>query len=104
MNERQQQEAESLLGIAQRAGKVVSGDASLLQSLRRGEGVLLIVATDCGKNNRERYIHLAEREGMRKCSFSTKTRLGAALGKAQRAAVLVTDRGLAEAIIAKTNE
>ena len=104
MNERRRQEAQSLLGIAQRAGKVVSGDAALVVSLRRGEGELLILATDCAKNNRERYTHLAQREGIRLCSFSTKTGLGAAIGKAQRAAVLVTDRGLADAIIAKTKE
>ncbi len=104
MNERQQQAAQSLLGIAQRAGKAISGDAALVVSLRRGEGELLILATDCAKNNRERYTHLADREGIRLCSFGTKTSLGAAIGKAQRAAVLVTDKGLADAIIAKTKE
>lgn len=86
------------LGLAQRAGKVVSGDFALVGKLRKGEGKLLIVAEDCGRNNREKYIHLAEREGLKWIEFGTRDGLGQAIGKEHRAALLLMDAGFAEGV------
>ncbi len=91
-------EVYSYLGLAQRARKLVSGDASLVASLRKGEGKLLLIANDCGNNNRKKYVHLANREGIEYTSFGTGNELGRAIGKGRRMAILVTDSGFATSI------
>lgn len=94
----------SLVGLAQRAGKIVSGDATLETYLRRGDGALLIIAADCGRNNREKYEHLAKREHIPYLVHGTAEELGQAVGKARRVALLVTDAGLAAAIRQRLDE
>ena len=47
----------SLLGIAQRSGNVISGSDTLIKTLRKGDGELLIIATDCARNNSEKLVH-----------------------------------------------
>lgn len=94
----------SWLGLAQRAGKLISGDGTLEASLRKGEGYLLVIAQDCGKNNFEKYIYLAGREHIPYFFFGTKEELGLALGKSQRVAVLVMDEGLAREVVKRKSE
>ena len=83
----------SLLGIAQRSGNVISGSDTLIKTLRNGDGELLIIAADCARNNREKLVHLAEREQIDYCFTATATELGDAIGKNRRVAVLIMDRG-----------
>lgn len=96
----------SLLGIAQRSGNVISGSDTLIKTLRNGDGELLIIAADCARNNREKLVHLAEREQIDYCfaATATATELGDAIGKARRVAVLIMDRGLARAVRERLNE
>lgn len=94
----------SLVGIAQRSGNVISGSDTLIKMLRNGDGELLIIAADCARNNREKLVHLAEREQIDYCFAATATELGDAIGKARRVAVLIMDRGLARAVRERLNE
>lgn len=88
----------SLLGLAQRAGQLISGDMSLENALRKGQGELLLIAADCGANNRKKYEHLATREKIEYILLGNRDELGEAIGKGHRAAVLVMNTGFAEAI------
>ena len=89
----------NLLGMAQRAGKVLSGDFVAEKAIKRGNGPLALLATDCAKNNAEKYIWLAQQYDVPLRNVLTKAELGHAIGKEQRAIVLVNDVGFAKAML-----
>ena len=85
----------SLLGLARKAGRLVSGEFTVENAVRDREARLVIVATDASANTNKlfsdkcNYYHVPIR------IFGTKDLLGAALGKQLRASVAVTDEGFA---------
>jgi ribosomal protein L7Ae-like RNA K-turn-binding protein len=90
-----EKEAAGVLGLAQKAGRIASGDAAVRTALEKREAVLLLVATDTAANKEKELIHLAERANIPVIRAFTRAELGACLGKAPRAAAAVTDDGLA---------
>jgi len=96
-----QNKALSLLGLATRAGKVVSGEFATETAVKAGKACLVIVASDASDNTRKLFTD--------KCSFyevpcfvyGTKEELGHAIGKEMRASVGVTDEGFAKQIALK---
>ena len=90
-----EKEAAGVLGLAQKAGRIASGDAAVRTALEKREAVLLLVATDTAANTEKELVHLAERANSPIIRAFTRADLGASLGKAPRAAAAVTDNGLA---------
>lgn len=89
------------LGLAARAGKAVSGAGACEETLRSGDARLLIVAKDISRNSMDKMLDAAK-AGDKKTgnavtcfSFSEQDKLGMALGKSSRAAVVITDEGFA---------
>ena len=88
----------NMLGIATKAGKVVSGEFSTEKAIKEGRACLVIVASDASDNTKKLFTD--------KCSFyevpvvicSNKEELGHAIGKKMRASLAVTEEGLAGAI------
>lgn len=90
----------SLLGLAQRAGKIVSGDESVLAAVRAGEARLVLLATDAAANARKKYTDKCRSYGVRLVEFGTRDQLGHALGKRERVVVAVNDDGFARLALA----
>lgn len=89
-----------MLGLCQRAGKLVSGDFAAEQALKRRKGDLLILAGDASERTREKFLKLAEQTGIPCYSLGTRSDLGEALGKeADRAAVVIQSRDFTKGII-----
>lgn len=84
-----------LLGLAQRAGKLTSGDDAVRRRLGKSRDQLLVIAQDASPRTKE-VIPVAENAGCQVIQFATKNELGAALGKPDRAVLLVEDRGFIE--------
>ena len=89
------------MGLAARAGKAVSGAGACEENLRSGNAKLLIVAKDISRNSMDKILD-AVKAGDKKTgsavacySFSTQDKLGMAIGKSGRAAVVITDEGFA---------
>lgn len=80
-------EALAFLGIAQRAGALVTGTDAVRQALRRREVDLLILAKDGSEAQRKKLIPLAEARGVPRKSFGSMNELGAAVGRGPLAAV-----------------
>ena len=88
----------NMLGIATKAGKVVSGEFSTEKAIKEGRAFLVIVASDASHNTQKLFTD--------KCSFykvpvvicSNKEELGHAIGKISRASIAITEEGLAHAI------
>ena len=89
------------LGLAARAGKTVSGAGACEETLRAGNAKLLIVAKDIARNSMDKILDAASAGDSKtgkelSCySFSTTEMLGYAIGKSNRAAIVITDEGFA---------
>ena len=89
----------SFLGLATRAGKVVSGDDSTLLELRRGNVKLVIIADDSSNNTKKLFKDKASFRNIPYVYFSTKLQLGLSIGKAPRAVIGIKDKGFAEKLM-----
>ncbi|MCR5592542.1 MAG: ribosomal L7Ae/L30e/S12e/Gadd45 family protein [Saccharofermentans sp.] len=91
------------LGLAARAGSVVSGFDQVTSSVRRGQAELLIIATDISRNTLSKLLDIGSKEGVKMpeaFSFGTQYELGRAIGKPDRALIAVTDKGFADKLSA----
>ena len=86
-----QDKALAMLGMATKAGKVVSGEFSVEKAVKEGKAWLVLVAEDASDNMCEFY----------ECDlvfYGKKENLGHAIGKEFRASVAITDENLAQAV------
>ena len=86
------------LGLAQKAGKVASGDFAVRSALKSGKAKLLVVATDAAPNSKKDMYYLAEVAGVEVVELLTRDGLGFAIGKAKRTALAITDLNFAKMI------
>lgn len=84
------------LGLAQKAGKVASGDFAVRSALKSGKAKLLIVAEDAAPNSKKDMYYLAEVAGVEVIELLTRDELGYAIGKAKRTALVITDNNFAK--------
>lgn len=87
-----------LIGLSQKAGKVVSGEISCEVAIKKGEAHLVILAKDASKNTQKKFNDRCLHKKVPIVEFGTKESLGNAIGKAARASIAVTDEKLAENI------
>lgn len=89
----------SMIGIAQKAGKLVSGEFAAESSVKSGEAKLIIVAGDASGNTKKLFNNKCKHYGVPLFEALTKEELGHSIGKEYRAVVSVLDKGIAEAIL-----
>ena len=94
----------SMLGLAMKAGKVVSGEFQTEAAVKDGTACMVIIATDASENTKKLFQDKATYRSVPVYVFGTKEELGHALGKEFRASVAITDRGFAETIQKKLEE
>ncbi len=126
--EQLEQKIYTLLGFAQKAGKVVSGDDSVFVTLKQKKIPLLVVAKDISENSKQKFeqklyaahnnkkdLPPTQQQGAangtdnkkRKTNkqtptvieFGEKAGLGLAIGKSPRGLVAVMDQSFSQAII-----
>lgn len=81
----------SVLGFAQAAGKLASGEAACERALRRGQARLVLVAADAGRTTAKRIVRLAEEFRVPCVHWGDKDTLGAWIGERPRAVIAVCD-------------
>lgn len=89
----------SLLGFAQKAGKVLSGEQGVKTATKRRQIKCLIIAEDSSDRTKQNYRILAHKHDIPCYIYGKKEELGTALGKAPRAVAAVLDKQIAQAII-----
>ncbi|MDC9467560.1 L7Ae/L30e/S12e/Gadd45 family ribosomal protein [Clostridioides difficile] len=89
----------SLLGIAMRAGKLVSGEDATMLDLKKGKLNLVIVAGDASNNTKKLFNDKASFRKVNCIEMSTKSDLGMSIGKDSRAVIGIKDIGFANKII-----
>lgn len=93
-----QNKALSMLGLAKRAGKVVSGEFSVEKAVKSGKAYLVIVAEDASANTRKNFTDMCTYYELPLIFTGTKETLGHAIGCELRASAAVTDSGFAQSI------
>ncbi len=92
------QKVEGLLGMAQRAGKVVSGDLAVRKAIASGQAMAIITAEDASERSKETLYREAGAKNIPVYALFTKEVLGRCLGKEYRAVAALLDRGFAKTL------
>lgn len=88
-----------ILGLAQRAGKVVSGGNAGRTAIQNRTAKLAIIASDTEEETKKRYLDWCRNANVKWVIYGQKEELGAWLGKSARSLVIITEQGFAEAMI-----
>ena len=88
----------SLLGLATKAGRVVSGEFMTEKSVKDGGARLVLVGTDASANTKKNFRNMCEFYRVPYYEYGTKEELGHAMGKEMRASLAVIDDGFAKTL------
>lgn len=94
----------TLLGFAQKAGKIISGSNSVELVLGKPESKLAIIAKDSSPNYLKQIQSKCEHSKQRYVVFGEKDQLGNCIGKSQRTAIVLKDSNIATAILDIVNK
>jgi len=94
----------SLVGLATKAGKTVSGEFAAEKAVKSGTAYLVIVAADASDNTRKKFKNMCDFYSVPIYFYEDKDTLGHAMGKEFRASLAITDAGFAEGIMKKMSE
>ena len=89
----------SLIGLATKAGKTVSGEFSTEKAVKSGTACLVLVSEEASDNTKKKFQNMCTWYEVPIYFYGTKENLGAAMGKEFRASLAVTDPGLSDAIV-----
>ena len=87
-----------MLGLAKRAGKVISGESGCKEAIRFLKAYLVIIAEDTGKNTFKNITDSCKFYNVPFFVIGTMETLGRAIGNSFNAVAAITDEGLAKSI------
>ena len=89
----------NLIGLAMKAGHVVSGEFSVEKYIKSGKAKLVIIATDASQNTKKKFEDNCKFYNVPMIIYSTKEALGMTLGKGLRSSITLTENGFKSAIL-----
>jgi len=89
----------SLLGLAQRAGKISSGYEIIQKDIKKNNTKLLVFSVDLAEDVKKNLLFLCKKFNVNAVFLCEKTLLGECIGKTDRVALSVNDQGFADAVI-----
>ena len=89
----------SLVSLATRAGKTVSGEFCTEKEVKSGRAYLVLVADDASDNTKKKFRNMCEFYEVPIYFYKDKDTLGHAMGKEFRASLAVLDEGFAKGIM-----
>jgi len=91
----------SYIGLAMKAGKVVTGESGVATNLKEGHVLLCIVAQDASANTKKKFRNMCAYRTLPLVEYGTKETLGRAIGKEFRATIGITDENFVKMIQSK---
>jgi len=82
-----------MLGLAKKAGKLITGEDGCLAAIRGGKAKLVLVATDASDNTKKRFADKTSFYGVPMYSLFDKEMVAAYIGMHNRATLVLTDPG-----------
>ena len=89
----------SLLGIATKAGSVLSGEFQTEKSVKEGKAYLVIAAGDASDNTKKKFSDMCSYYEVPFYTYANREQLGHCIGKEFRASLAVTNEGLAKSLM-----
>ena len=93
-----------MIGLAKKAGRCVSGQAAVEESIKRYEAYLVVAAADASENTKKHLTDMCKYRDIPVCFYGTKEQIGKFTGADERSAAAVTDEGFAGKIEAMIRE
>ena len=93
----------SMIGLATRARKVVSGEFSTEKSVKSGRSHMVIVSEEASDNTKKMFTNMCTYYHVPVCFFGKKEELGHSMGKEFRASLAITDEGFAKTLVKQMN-
>ena len=94
----------NMLGLAKRAGFIVSGSDMVLAAIRRRRAHLVIVSQDAADNTKKCFRDKCAYYQVPYYEFGDKWTLGKSIAKQMRVSLALTDAGFAQALVKKLDE
>lgn len=88
----------SLIGLATRGRKMVSGEFMTENTVKARKAYMVITATDASGNTKKKFRDMCSFYSVPYAEYGTKEELGHAMGKEMRASLAVTDEGFARSL------
>ena len=89
----------SLIGLAVKAGRCISGEVMTESETKSGKAKLVIVARDASDNTKKKFRDMCKFYRVPICFYGDKDTLGHAMGKEFRASLAILDEGFADGIL-----
>lgn len=89
----------SLLGLANRAGKVISGEELTVKQIRGGNAKLILLSADASRNTAKKITDKCNSYEVPMKIVENRHLLGQAIGKEARVVVAVMDDGFANKLV-----
>ena len=94
----------SMIGMAMKAGKVVSGEFMTEKAVKTEEASLVIVSAQASENTKKMFRNMCTFYHVPMFCYGTKDELGHCMGKEFRASLAIMDEGFAKSIIKRLKE
>ena len=94
----------NLLSIAQRSGRIVSGGFMTEKAVKSHQAALVILAADASENTKKKFQNMCTFYRVPVIELSDTESLGHCIGRSERSSLAVTDEGLANAVLAQTED
>ncbi len=91
----------SMLGLAEKAGRIASGEFSAEKAVKTKQAFLVVIACDASDNTKKMFRNMCTFYQVPMYEYATKEELGHAIGKQYRASLAVTDEGFSKSLESK---
>jgi len=82
----------SLLGLAKKAGQLLSGDETCEKAIKSGKAVLVVVAGDASENTKDKFKSMCKFRNVCYREYGEKQELGRYTGKEIRAVISILSK------------
>ncbi|MDO4473222.1 MAG: ribosomal L7Ae/L30e/S12e/Gadd45 family protein [Eubacteriales bacterium] len=89
----------SMIGMATKAGKVVSGEFAVEKEVKCTGACLVLIAEDASENTKKKFQNMCNFYEVPIRLYGTRETLGHAIGKEFRASIAVLDEGFTKSIL-----
>ncbi len=94
----------SLLGLANRARKIISGEELVLKEVRNGKAKLVLLSKDASENTRKKISDKCRYYEVPMVLVENREQLGSSIGKDARVVVAIMDIGFSKKLIEMLDE
>ena len=99
MNNMEQDKILSMISLATKAGKTVSGEFSVEKAVKENKTFLVVVSDEASDNTKKNFKNMCLFYKVPLYFYGSKQNLGHFMGKEFRASLAVTDKGLADSVM-----